>query len=251
MNVGSHAGGVDKKRPQGLVKAAASAEHGDADGDDYDSDDEDVEEVFRTPMECQTIETGDSIKVKQVLDETVVETIMAIGFEQSYSWDNLKLLLMVVSCVFAMVAQFYPMPFPESRPLQGACCAGYFVLSGVLQFMITFVDKDTIMTTAGATELQIDTTFHRFQEYFTFMVVPVKNSGPKDAKATCAKMYVGRYFTEMGDYDQVGFALDIEKLMIMHKASKYGDVADFEGPVGGKKKDKSSSSSKGNKEKRS
>ena len=51
--------------------------------------------------------------------------------------------------------------------------------------------------------------------------------------------------------------LDIEKLMIMHKAGKYGDVADFEGPVGSKKKDKaassssSSSSSKGNKEKSS
>jgi len=91
------------------------------------------------------IETGDSVKVKQVLDDALVEIIVNQGFEANYSWDNVKLLLMLVSCVFGLVAQFYPLPFPESRPLLALCCAMYFIISGVLQFIVTFVDKDTIL----------------------------------------------------------------------------------------------------------
>jgi hypothetical protein len=45
-----------------------------------------------------------------------------LGYSENYYWDNIKLLLMVVACAFAMVAQFYPMPFPQSRPLLGVCC---------------------------------------------------------------------------------------------------------------------------------
>jgi hypothetical protein len=94
-----------------------------------------------------TIETGDSVKVKQVLDDATVKAITEGGYEGNYSWENTKLLLMFVSCVFAMVAQFFPMPFPASRPLLAVCCAAYFIISSVLQYIVTFVDKDTILFT--------------------------------------------------------------------------------------------------------
>jgi signal peptidase complex subunit 2 len=54
---------------------------------------------------------------------------------------------MFVSCVFAMVAQFFPIPFPASRPLLAVCCAAYFIISSLLQYFVTFVDKDTILFT--------------------------------------------------------------------------------------------------------
>lgn len=207
----------------------------------------DNQSVFYPPEEPQQIETGDSVKVKQVLDETTVETIIELGYRMNYSWDNIKLLIMVVSCVFAMTAQFYPLPFPDSRLLLGVCCAAYFVLSGVLQFMITFIDKKTIMSTLaqdGTPALQIDTSFERFQEYFTFAVIPLDAKGKGDEmnpKATRAKMYVGRYFTEDGFYDQVGFAREIEKVMHMYSSGIHGDVPDFEGAISAKKKKKKKS----------
>ena len=52
---------------------------------------------------------------------------------------------MFISCLFALLAQFYPEPFPESRPLLALCCGAYFVLSAIMQFIVTFIDKDTIM----------------------------------------------------------------------------------------------------------
>jgi signal peptidase complex subunit 2 len=93
------------------------------------------------------IETGDSVKVKQVLDDALMAAVTDTGFEANYSWDNMKLGLMFLSCVFAMAAQFYPMPFPESRLLLFCCCAAYFVISSVLQIIVVFVDKDTVMFT--------------------------------------------------------------------------------------------------------
>ena len=56
--------------------------------------------------------------------------------------------IQVVACLFAMVAQFYPMPFPDSRPLLGVCCAAYFTASSILQLIVTYIEKDCIMTTA-------------------------------------------------------------------------------------------------------
>jgi signal peptidase complex subunit 2 len=112
--------------------------------------DNEVEEEELTVEEVpqpHIIETGDSVKVKQVLDDSAMEAIKEAGFQANYSWDNLKLLLMFLSCVFAMVAQFYPMPFPDSRLLLFCCCACYFIISSILQFIVMFVDKDTIMFT--------------------------------------------------------------------------------------------------------
>lgn len=104
-------------------------------------------EVYEEIPEPHVIETGDSVKVKQVLDDATMEIIREAGYSINYSSENLKLFLMFLSCVSAMVAQFYPIPFPKSRMLLGACCAAYFILSSILQFIISFVDKDTILIT--------------------------------------------------------------------------------------------------------
>mmetsp|Transcript_22344 Transcript_22344/g.37380 ORF Transcript_22344/g.37380 Transcript_22344/m.37380 type:complete len:206 (+) Transcript_22344:99-716(+) len=156
------------------------------------------------------IETGDSVKVKQVLDDATMHAIEEAGIEVNYNWENLKLLLMFLSCVFAMVAQFYPAPFPESRPLLAACCASYFIISSVLQFFVTFIDKDSILITKPNDKfghaIEVRTNFPRFQEYFTLIV---QFKGQPDEKVTTGKMYVGKYFTEKGEFDEDAFAADV------------------------------------------
>ena len=160
----------------------------------------DDEELF----DLQTIETGDSVKVKQVLDEAIVEAINNAGYQQNFYWENFKLLLMLLSCVFAMTAQFYPIPFPDSRPLLGLCCASYFLLSVVLQYIITYVDKDTVMITNPVPgpehEMRVRSSFPRYQHTFTLTIQPKDEKSPNQ---TIGKMYVGKYFTEKGEFDQV------------------------------------------------
>lgn len=108
-----------------------------------DSEDEYEEEEAEVRVESpQVIETGDSVKVKQVLDDATVNTLIYnCSVVPNYSLDNIKLLVMFVSCLFAVTAQFYPMAFPQSRPLLGVCCFSYAFLSCILQYIVTFVDK--------------------------------------------------------------------------------------------------------------
>ena len=72
-----------------------------------------------------------------------------MGFEVNFQSDNIKLLLMFLACVAAVIAQFFPVPFPKNRIILGICCGSYFFISCVLQYIITFVDKDTIARTSA------------------------------------------------------------------------------------------------------
>ena len=69
------------------------------------------------------VDTGDSVKVKLTLDKAFVKAVLEHGYGEHHSLDNVKLLLMLAACIFAMVAQFWPLPFPKSRPLLGECCS--------------------------------------------------------------------------------------------------------------------------------
>ena len=153
------------------------------------------------------IDTGDSYKVKQVLDDATMAAIVDAGYEPNYTWDNFKLFLMFLSCVFAAVAQFYPLPFPESRILLIVCCSIYFIISSVLQLIIAFVDKDTIMFVKPRKdvvdhEMRIRTEFPRFQEYYKLII----QAKEEKSSGTTAKMYVGKYFTSKGEFDEVSVA---------------------------------------------
>jgi hypothetical protein len=48
--------------------------------------------------------------------------------------------------------------------------------------------------------MEIRTSFPRFQEYFTLIV---QFKGQPEGHKTTGKMYVGRYFTEKGEFDEV------------------------------------------------
>lgn len=163
--------------------------------------------------DIQKIETGDSVKVAQVLDDATKKAVEAAGYQINYTLENYKLVLMFVACLFALLAQFYPMPFPDSRPLLGLCCVLYFVLSMILQYVVIFVEKDTVVTTYPKEDakdirfFRLDATFERFQENY---VVTVYN-GDDLTQFTKGQFYVGRYFTEKGEFDQKGFTADILK----------------------------------------
>lgn len=188
---------------------------------------EEEELVVEEVASPHIIETGDQVKVKQVLDDALMATVVDYGLEANYSWENLKLLLMFLSCVFAMVAQFYPLPFPTSRPLLFVCCACYFLISGILQAMVILIDKDTIMFTKpkpGVIEhdLRIRTTFTRFQDFYHF-IIQYKDPS-MESKQTTGKMYVGKYFTAKGEFDEDGFASDVKRHLEQFLKGNFAEI---------------------------
>lgn len=190
------------------------------------------------PNDIQIIETGDSVKVKQVLDDAIMGAIQDMGYAINYRSDNLKLLFMFLSCIAAMIAQFYPVPFPENRMALGLCCGSYFVMSCALQYIVSFIDQDTIAITHSfddnedtVNKLKFRTDFPRFQDVYTFTVEELEKKDATTVNSTIGEMHVGKYFTEAGEFDEVGFVLDVNKVVKKfqdrrYKTYVYGHKAD-------------------------
>lgn len=150
---------------------------------------------------------------------------------------------MAIACAFAMVAQFAPLPFPESRIVIGVCCASYFVLSTVLQLITTIIDQDCILLTRPLPKdgkkddpndidiigrtifrkspkdiknkdlfgygVRVRSQFERFSEWYT---VILEFEQKKDTPCVEQKWSVGQFFDTEGMFDEIGLQMEVEKL---------------------------------------
>ncbi|KAL3907958.1 MAG: hypothetical protein SGILL_008663 [Bacillariaceae sp.] len=190
--------------------------------EEEEEDDEEEEEI-----ELLQVDVGDMIKVKQILDETVAASLLE-HLEEDYHLDNYKLAIMTAACVFAMVAQFAPIPFPDSRVVLGGCCCCYFVLSGVLQLITTFIDIDSILITKALSSkeksssknqvknkdlyahgVRVRSQFPRYSEYYT---VVLEFQGRDNSPYVEQKWSVGQFFDKEGMFDEVGLQMEVDKL---------------------------------------
>lgn len=189
------------------------------------------EEVFEADeLELLQVDLGDMVKLKQILDEAVAAALLDKFLEEDYRLDNIKLSIMVAACLFAMVAQFAPLPFPESRPVLGACCCCYFILSGILQLITTFIDKDSILLTkplpstkTSNTTLQkygvrVRSQFPRFSEFYTIIL---EFQGMENSPNVEQRWSVGQFFDKEGMFDEIGLQQEIEALFLRLDNGKY------------------------------
>jgi len=222
---------------------------------DPEEEEEEDEEEEEEEMELLQVDVGDMIKVKQILDETVAGTILE-QIDEDYHFDNFKLLLMTVACMFAMVAQFAPLPFPDSRIIIGICCASYFALSGILQLITTLIDQDCILLTkplpkdgkkddddGGFNEdtgkkiyrkspkdiknkdlfgygVRVRSQFPRFEEWYT---VILEFEQKKDTPSVQQRWSVGQFFDKEGMFDEIGLQIEVEKLYRRLEDADYDD----------------------------
>jgi signal peptidase complex subunit 2 len=189
--------------------------------------------AYEEELELLQVDLGDMVKMKQVLDETVAAAVLDQEVEEDYRWDNLKLTIMTAACAFAMVAQFAPLPFPESRMVIGFCGCMYFVLSGVLQLITTFFDKDAILLTKfkpdssnadlRAQGIRVRSNLPRFSEWYTVILefnLPSDRSGKEPPKVE--QMWsVGQFFDKEGYFDEAGLTTEVEKLFHRLESKKY------------------------------
>jgi len=198
--------------------------------------------VEEEELELLQVDLGDILKVKQVLDEAAANAIIErCNLQEDYRLENIKLTLMFVACCFAMVAQFAPLPFPDSRIVLGGCCIVYFLLSGVLQLLVTFVEKDAIMITKPPTEgayemmdkgIRVRTSFPRFEEFYC---VVLEYEGVQDSPFVEQKWSVGNFFDSEGMFDEIAFEEEIQKMVKRFEKRNYDKAEGKEGDPKNKK----------------
>lgn len=216
-----------KKQQSKPVVETVTAEPVEEDAAQEDGDFEEDE------LELLQVDLGDMVKLKQVLDEAVAAVLLE-KLDEDYRWDNFKLAIMASACVFAMVAQFAPIPFPESRPLLGVCGCAYFFLSGVLQLTATFIDKDSILVTKPLNSesekpktkneilqkhgVRIRSSLPRFSEWYTVILEFQKM---ENSPCTEQKWSVGKFFDKEGYFDEFGLAKEVEALYERFEKGEY------------------------------
>ena len=229
------------KKQQKVVEAEPVA------GEDNEEEEEEGE-YEEDELELLQVDLGDMVKLKQVLDEAVASVILE-KLDEDYRWDNFKLSIMALACVFAMVAQFAPVPFPESRPLLGICGCAYFLLSGVLQLIATFIDKDAILLTKPLFDsnssdskdgskntktknemlkkygVRVRSNLPRFSEWYS-VILEFKIDGDEKTPYTEQKWSVGQFFDKEGYFDEFGFGLIIEDLYARFERGEYTKADD-------------------------
>ena len=190
-------------------------------------EDEDYEE---DELELLQVDLGDMVKLKQILDEAVAATLLDKYLEEDYRLDNIKLAIMIAACLFAVVAQFAPLPFPDSRLILGTCCCCYFVLSGILQLITTFIDQDAILLTkplpankTGNKDLQksgvkVRSQFPRFSEFYT---VILEYRGMDKPPSVEQRWSVGHFFDKEGMFDEVGLQHEVDALFARLERGEY------------------------------
>jgi signal peptidase complex subunit 2 len=118
---------------------------------------------------------GDTATMKRLLDDHVAEVLQGeLKYEEDVALSNIKLLLGFAAVGAALVSHVYPKPFPHNWWVLLACCAWYFAMSGVLQFLLSYVELEAFLQlkpkAAGAPGLNIASSLPRFSDRYTLAI---------------------------------------------------------------------------------
>lgn len=187
----------------------------------------DLSDTTYDELELLQLDVGDQLKLKQIFDETVAATILE-HVSEDYRLDNAKLGIMITACSFACVAQFAPVPFPDCRPILGVCCCLYFIFSGILQLITTFIDKDCILLTKPLADsknafhrdygIRVRTDLPRFSEFYTLYLQFQNMPASPIVEQTWS---VGKFLDVDGMFDEVGLVEAVKEVYQRLEAGNY------------------------------
>eukprot|EP01119_Soliformovum_irregulare_P003196 TRINITY_DN13533_c0_g1_i1.p1 TRINITY_DN13533_c0_g1~~TRINITY_DN13533_c0_g1_i1.p1 ORF type:complete len:198 (-),score=55.61 TRINITY_DN13533_c0_g1_i1:4-564(-) len=167
-----------------------------------------------TVPERTKINLCDPGAIKRVLDDAITKYFMeelCLGEETSLS--NIKLILGFISVSLALTAQFYPAPFPENYYVLLICCPIYFVLSGILQYIATYKEKEYILFTMptgpGKKGIKVRASLPKYSYDFTVGITPIDGNESQETKMTKS---IGVWFDEEGKFYNEIFSQDLSKL---------------------------------------
>ena len=168
----------------------------------------------------------DALSYKQLLDEALTGVLEeGARLEEDSSYSNAKLAVMAVASLSALVAQFYPLPFPQNRALLGACVLVYFGLSGVYQVMASFLDRDYVYAArarrrgaapgaaTGAATGRAPVVLRSMMEKHSDVYRAVVEC-PSGREVARLERSVGAYFTARGAFAERAFERDVRRLLL-------------------------------------
>ncbi|EFN57522.1 hypothetical protein CHLNCDRAFT_143120 [Chlorella variabilis] len=151
----------------------------------------------------EKIDLGDTTSLKRALDEAVIEAAGEEGHRIDNIYTDTKIVLGLLACGVACLAQFYPKKYPDNTLLLAGCVVAYVVLSSLMTVVAMVCEKDVIAFTraapGGPPALAIASRLPRFQQFYTLCVTPRgARAASRGGGAQSLSRSVGEYFHEDG-----------------------------------------------------
>jgi len=157
--------------------------------------------------------------LKQSLDDAVVKYVTDdLEYQEDHNLSNIKLLLGLFGCVLAVIAHFYPTPFPANKNVLIVCAASYFISSGILQYIASYKQRDVILFTKPAKAgkaLEISSHMNKFDPKYT---LTIRHKGGK-SEATFTKP-VTEWFTASGVLVSEAFTKQVKQTLSQLEAKR-------------------------------
>eukprot|EP01100_Stratorugosa_tubuloviscum_P015992 TRINITY_DN984_c0_g2_i1.p1 TRINITY_DN984_c0_g2~~TRINITY_DN984_c0_g2_i1.p1 ORF type:complete len:189 (-),score=65.41 TRINITY_DN984_c0_g2_i1:110-676(-) len=132
-----------------------------------------VETPKKVKSESVKIEKYDPNAIKLLFDEALVKSILQAGYQEDVKISNKKIFLGLIICLIAATAHFFPVPWPEVKPVVLACCISYYILSAALQYILIFQERNIILFTIETPKkkaLEIGSDMERFDDKYYFTI---------------------------------------------------------------------------------
>mmetsp|Transcript_20595 Transcript_20595/g.53215 ORF Transcript_20595/g.53215 Transcript_20595/m.53215 type:complete len:234 (-) Transcript_20595:102-803(-) len=209
----------------GRQRGKREEEPGDDDDDEDDEDD--------GPEHVKTAVLGDTATMKRLLDDHVAEVLQGeLKYEEDVALSNLKLVIGFAGVGAALVSHVYPRPFPQNWHVLLACCAWYFLMSGVLQFLLSYVELEAFLQLKPKPQphaqqkpgvgLNVASSMPRFTDVYTLALTPLpggslrmwaaptyRHGAPPSEGVHTLEVSVTRYFDEDGVFYEGAFGADV------------------------------------------
>jgi len=187
---------------------------------------------------------GDSGTMKRLMDDAAINVMLdnedGLGYEEDTSLSNLKLVIGFASVGASLVSHAYPATFPKNWWVLLWCVTFYFVGSGILQFMLSFMELESILLVSGKKDAQgrrrsglnMHSHFPRFQEMYTLGVTMLPKGSlslafapqfnPAETGPHNRQWSVAEFFDENEIFHEESFEREVKAFLLEYEASVNG-----------------------------
>eukprot|EP00759_Apiculatamorpha_spiralis_P057420 PhF_6_TR8646/c0_g1_i2/m.13507/K12947/SPCS2, SPC2; signal peptidase complex subunit 2 len=172
----------------------------------------------------------DTLRVHRRLDEAVIDILNSKNIPQDMMIPNLRQVFGTIAIIIAVIAHYYPIPFPFNRTLLFWCAISYFLISAVLQVATFYLDGPVLfvshpLPSLGGARLRVETSLPRYVSKFTMKFSLVEPTGKVGAyvgvtrDTAVVESGIGRYFTQGGLLYAPRLIQDVEEMLQKVKIS--------------------------------
>jgi len=119
------------------------------------------------------------------------------------------------ACSMGIISHYAPIPFPTNSPLLVICAVLYFITSAILQYFVTYKQKDIIVTTDT---FEVSTTIGSLDGKYSISIVPAGIQKPNTTPTSIEKEYsIGEFFDYGGNLAKTKFQAEMKKLLTNYR----------------------------------